>query len=90
MVENLQMIILILHEVMSLAILIRILLSWVPNVRMPFVILDTVKNITEPLYKIARKLPVRYGQFDFTPIVAFFILSFTTNIILSILTGNFV
>ena len=56
-------------DVMSVAIFIQIMMSWVvSNNHRAYVALETV---TKPVMSIARKITPKTGMLDFSPIVAF-------------------
>ena len=66
-------------EVLTLAIFIRVILSWFltrPN--MLSIILD---KITEPLLAPLRRLIPRLGMFDFTPLVAIILLQLIARLL---------
>ena len=74
----------VLAQALSLAILVRVLLSWVP-MRLPFGLGEFVWGITEPiLAPIRRALPFMGGM-DFSPIVALFAIQIVETILLRIL-----
>ncbi len=75
-------------QALSLAILVRVLLSWVP-LRLPWGIGEFVWSITEPiLAPIRRALPFM-GGIDFSPIIALFAIQIVESILLRILPGSF-
>ena len=74
----------VLAQALSLAILIRVLLSWVP-MRLPWGLGEFVWGITEPiLAPIRRALPFMGGM-DFSPIVALFAIQIVESILLRII-----
>jgi len=69
----------LLCEVLTLAIFIRVILSWFltrPNTLS--IILD---KITEPLLAPLRRIIPRAGMFDFTPLVAIILLQLIANLL---------
>ncbi len=80
--------ILILVEIIDLAILIRILLSFFPNLRNNK-FADIINQLTEPILYPCRMLLDRLGlgngMFDFSPILAYFLLRFIVTIVFRIL-----
>ena len=69
----------LLCEVLTLAIFIRVILSWFltrPN--MLSIFLD---KITEPLLAPLRRIIPRVGMFDFTPLVAIILLQLIRNLL---------
>lgn len=69
----------ILVEIINLGILIRILLSFLPNLRYNK-FSDIIYHITEPILSPCRMLLDRLGlgnsMIDFSPILAYFVLRF--------------
>lgn len=74
----------VLAQALSLAILVRVLLSWVP-MRLPWGLGEFIWGITEPiLAPIRRALPFMGGM-DFSPIVALFAIQIVETILLRLL-----
>jgi YggT family protein len=74
----------VLAQALSLAILIRVLLSWVP-MRLPWGLGEFVWGITEPiLAPIRRALPFMGGM-DFSPVVALIAIQVFESILLRVL-----
>ena len=70
----------ILCEVLTVAIILRVILSWFspsPNNRL-FIILI---QITEPLLSPLRRVIPRAGMLDFTPLVAIIVLQLIANLL---------
>lgn len=64
---------------LSLAILVRALLSWFPiDPRSPLV--TVLDQITEPILEPLRRVVPRLGMIDITPLVAILLLGFVGNI----------
>jgi YggT family protein len=64
----------------GIIILIRIILSWVnpdPNNRLAHFIYE----ITDPYLGLFRKLPLQFGMFDLSPIVAILVLQALTGLV---------
>jgi YggT family protein len=57
----------------------------VPYNRVASAILDFLRDVSEPFLRIFRKLPLRLGAFDFSPIVALLALRFVGGIIVSLI-----
>ena len=73
---------------LSFLIILRILLSWLaPTARGQVV--HFIFATTEPILVFFRKLPLRIGMFDLSPIVALIALDFVRQILLRILVGGF-
>ena len=62
----------------------RIILSWLPVD--PFSApVQFLNQVTEPILEPLRRLPLRIGMLDLSPIVAFFVLYITNQILTTIL-----
>ena len=67
--------------------IIRVLLSWFPNINWydpPFSILS---QLTDPYLNLFRSIIPPLGGIDFSPMIAFFVLQFGSAILLNLL-GN--
>ncbi len=74
----------LLFGLMNLAILIRVILSWVrPDPFNPLV--RFVYQITEPILLPFRRLIPPTGGLDFSPLIAFFVLEFLRRFIMRML-----
>ena len=74
----------VLAQALQIAIIVRVLLSWVP-VRLPFGLGEFVWSITEPILgPIRRALNVQAG-IDFSPLIALFAIQIIESILLRIL-----
>ena len=66
-------------QMLSLAIILRIIVSWLsPTLVNSFTI--TLYRITEPVLEPLRRIIPRMGMFDFTPLVAIIILQLIINL----------
>jgi YggT family protein len=65
----------ILLQVLWLAILVRVILSWFP-VDPSNPIIRLVWDVTEPILAPFRKVIPRIGMFDLSPLAAFLVISF--------------
>ncbi|MBU1488125.1 YggT family protein [bacterium] len=66
-------------------LIIRILLSWVnPDPYNPIV--QAIYQITEPILTLFRRLPLRVGMVDLSPIIAFLVILTLQRFLVSILT----
>ena len=76
--------VLILVEIIDLAILVRILLSLLPNLRHNK-ISDIIYHLTEPILypcrMILNRVGLGNGMFDFSPILAYFVLRFIVMLV---------
>jgi YggT family protein len=71
-------------------ILVNLLLSF--GVRMPYsrwtdAILNFLRDVCEPYLRIFRRFIPSVGMFDFSPIIAIFVLYFLDRIITSLIQG---
>ncbi len=74
----------VLAQALTLAIFVRVLLSWVP-MKLPWGLGEFVWSVTEPiLAPIRRALPFM-GGIDFSPIIAFFLIQFLASLVLRVL-----
>ncbi|SHJ57315.1 YggT family protein [Tepidibacter formicigenes] len=76
-------------EFLELMILIRVIMSWVPNARYSR-FYDIVYSLTEPILGPVRDLMFRYlntGPIDFSPIIAYFLIKIVYQVLVRILIG---
>ena len=57
----------------------------VPYNRYFSAVLDFLRDVSEPYLRIFRRLPLRLGPIDFSPIVAIFVLRIVGNIVVSLI-----
>ncbi len=57
----------------------------VPYNRYFSAVLDFLRDVSEPYLRIFRRLPLRLGPIDFSPIVAIFVLRIVGNIVISLI-----
>ncbi|MGD0114677.1 MAG: YggT family protein [Dehalococcoidia bacterium] len=73
-------------DIMIAAIFIRAIMSWVTNdPRNPLI--SALDQITEPILGPLRRIMPRMGMFDFTPMVAIFILFAIQTIVTNAYSG---
>ena len=75
-------------EIVQLLVLIRVILSWVPNIDMYSKPVKLIYNLTDPIMEPVREFTARYinlGPIDISPIIVLFLLSFVRNVILRLL-----
>ena len=72
-------------RILTIAIFIRVILSWFMTGRRNLLI-TLLDDITEPILSPLRRIVPRFGVFDFTPLIAIAILYFIPFIISLILT----
>lgn len=81
-VNSLGGVLALLFNLLSLAILIRALLSWVaPDPRNPIV--QALDAITEPILQPLRQVVPRVGMIDITPMVAIILLQVIAQLLAS-------
>jgi YggT family protein len=71
----------------TLILTIRILLSWFPNINWydpPFSILS---QLTDPYLNLFRSIIPPLGGLDLSPIIAFFVLTIVSQLLVSALSG---
>ena len=74
----------LLFNILSLAIVIRALLSWF-NLPPTNPIVTLLYDITEPILAPLRRVVPRIGMFDLTPIVAILLMNFVSTAIHQVL-----
>jgi len=75
----------VLAGALTVAIFVRVILSWVPNLKLPFGLGDFVWNVSEPILgPIRRALPLMAG-IDFSPFVALFVIQVAESVLLRLL-----
>jgi len=70
-------------NVLWLAILGRVLLSWFPEVNRNNPIVVIIYQISEPILSPLRRVVPRMGSFDLTPMIAIILLWLISSILLS-------
>ncbi|NJK68211.1 MAG: YggT family protein [Microcoleus sp. CSU_2_2] len=74
-------------QIYLVLMIFRVLLSWFPNINWydpPFSILS---QLTDPYLNLFRSLIPPLGGIDFSPLIAFFVLQFGSEIIIGLLTN---
>ncbi|MER2598432.1 MAG: YggT family protein [Caldilineales bacterium] len=66
--------ILIFLNLLSWAILIRVLLTWIPNLSRDNPLVRLLSQMTDPILEPARRIIPAVGGIDFSPIVVLFII----------------
>ena len=69
----------LLCEVLTLAIFIRVILSWF--LTRPNTLSIILEKITEPILAPLRRIIPRLGMFDFTPLVAIILLQLIASLL---------
>ena len=74
-------------QIYVLLMIFRVLLSWFPNINWydpPFSILS---QLTDPYLNLFRSIIPPLGGIDFSPMIAFFVLQFGSQILITLLTN---
>ena len=75
----------VLAGALTVAIFVRVILSWVPNLKLPFGLGDFVWNVSEPILgPIRRALPMM-GGLDFSPFIALIAIQIVASVLLRLL-----
>ena len=83
-VRSLALLVSLLFNVLYFILIIRIIMSWInPD---PYnEIVQIIYRISDPILVPFRRLPLQMGGIDFSPILAFVVLSVLRNFIVNIL-----
>ena len=74
----------VLAGALTLAIFVRVILSWIPNARLPLGLGDFVFGVSEPILSpIRRAMP--FGGIDFSPFIALIAIQLISSLILRVL-----
>jgi YggT family protein len=74
-------------QIYSFILLARVLLSWFPNIDRSNQIVQFLYDVTEPVLKPIRDMLPQNGMMDFSPLVAFLIITVLTRLLTSISVG---
>jgi YggT family protein len=72
----------VLAGALTLAIFVRVILSWIPNARLPFGIGDFVFGVSEPILAPIRRAMPFFGGIDFSPFIALILIQVVTSLVL--------
>jgi YggT family protein len=75
----------VLAGALTLAIFVRVILSWIPNVRLPFGLGEFVYAVTEPILSPIRRAMPFLGGIDFSPFIALIAIQVVSSLILRVL-----
>jgi YggT family protein len=75
----------VLAGALTLAIFVRVILSWIPNVRLPFGLGEFVWNVSEPILAPIRRAMPFFGGIDFSPFVALIVIQLVSSVVLRVL-----
>ena len=78
----------VLGNIMSYAIFVRIILSWVNmgGARKPGKFTYFIHDITEPILSLAKKLPHRIGMLDLSPFTAMLLINLLVYLLAKLIT----
>ncbi len=74
----------ILFTIIYFLLVARIIISWF-NVNPYNELVQAIYRVTEPILAPLRRLPLRIGMIDLSPILAFVLLSFVNSLVVGIL-----
>ena len=80
--EYLRAFITVLGWSLMVAIFVRVILSWIPNARLPFGLGDFVIGVSEPILAPIRRAMPFFGGIDFSPFVALIVIQLVSSLIL--------
>lgn len=75
----------ILGEIIILAILVRVIMSWIRPMGSRGGFSSFIFEITEPILSIFRKIIPRLGMLDISPIIALFAIEIARSMLISLL-----
>jgi len=75
----------VLAGALTLAIFLRVILSWIPNMRLPFGLGEFVWNVSEPILAPIRRAVPFFGGIDFSPFVALIAIQLVSSVLLRVL-----
>lgn len=71
-------------QIYTFVLLIRILITWIPNLDPYHPIVQLLFQVTEPVLEPARKLIPPIGMIDISPIVVFIILGILQDLLVQL------
>jgi YggT family protein len=75
----------VLAGALTLAIFVRVILSWIPNARLPFGLGDFVFGVSEPILAPIRRAMPFFGGIDFSPFIALILIQVVTSLVLRVI-----
>ncbi|MDD5634194.1 MAG: YggT family protein [Candidatus Omnitrophica bacterium] len=84
LLQSLALLVSLVFNILYFILVIRIILSWV-NADPYNEIVQIIYRVSDPILWPFKKLPLRVGGIDFSPIIAFLVLAFLRNFIVNIL-----
>jgi YggT family protein len=75
----------VLAGALTLAIFVRVILSWIPNARLPLGLGEFVFAVTEPILAPIRRAMPFFGGIDFSPFIALILIRVLTSLVLQVI-----
>ena len=75
----------VLAGALTLAIFVRVILSWIPNARLPFGLGDFAFGVSEPILAPIRRAMPFFGGIDFSPFIALLLIQVVSIVLLRFL-----
>jgi YggT family protein len=75
----------VLAGALTLAIFVRVVLSWIPDVRLPFGLGEFVWGVSEPIVAPIRRAMPFLGGIDFSPFVALLLINLVSTVLVRVL-----
>lgn len=75
----------VLAGALTLAIFVRVILSWIPNARLPFGVGDFLFGVSEPILSPIRRAMPFFGGIDFSPFIALLTIQLVSSVLLRVL-----
>jgi YggT family protein len=75
----------VLAGALILAIFVRVILSWIPNARLPFGLGEFVFGVSEPILSPIRRAMPFLGGIDFSPFIALLAIRLASDLLLRLL-----
>jgi YggT family protein len=75
----------VLAGALTLAIFVRVILSWIPNARLPFGLSEFVWSVSEPILAPIRRAMPFFGGIDFSPFIALLVINLVSSLLLRVL-----
>ena len=82
----LRQFIVLLFGALQFAILIRVLLTWFPNLDRSNPLVQLLSSVTDPILEPARRLVPPFGGLDISPILVLFALQLLESVLLRVLS----
>jgi YggT family protein len=85
---TLSFLVVTLAQILTLAIILRAVLSWFPGSRTLAPVTGLLAAVTDPLLTpIRRRLPM-FGAFDLSPLLAILLIGIVESLLLGLLAGH--